>query len=57
MTTLLGIDLGTSSVKSLVWDVEQARIVAVASREYPFIKIPDRAEQNPQDCGRVTRRT
>ncbi|MBN2469855.1 MAG: xylulokinase, partial [Anaerolineae bacterium] len=48
MTLLLGIDLGTSSVKVVLFDVETARSVAVASVEYPVLRpAPDRAEQDP----------
>src|SRR5215207_7330955 len=50
MTLLLGIDLGTSSVKAVLFDVDTARIAAVATREYPIDKpAPDRAEQRPDD--------
>ncbi len=49
MTTLLGLDLGTSSVKAILFDPEDNQILATAAREYPVDKpAPDRAEQNPQ---------
>ncbi len=50
MAHLLGIDIGTSSAKAVLFDSESARIIAVAGQEYPILKpAPDRAEQNPQD--------
>ncbi|MDL1900369.1 xylulokinase [Anaerolineae bacterium CFX9] len=61
MTSLLGIDIGTSSAKAVLFDPESAEIIAVAGHEYPVHKpAPDRAEQNPDDWWRaaqiVTRR-
>jgi xylulokinase len=48
MTALLGIDLGTSSVKAVVID-ESARVLSVASHEYPILTPhPGWAEQDPQ---------
>lgn len=48
MAYLLGIDLGTSSVKAGVFDSTNSALRAVASREYPIDKpAPDRAEQDP----------
>ncbi len=48
MTRLLGIDLGTSSVKAVIID-EKARLLAVGSREYPIdVPQPGYAEQDPQ---------
>ena len=48
MTLLLGLDIGTSSAKAVLFDAVKARTVAVASREYPVLKpAPDRAEQDP----------
>lgn len=48
MTLLLGLDIGTSSAKAVLFDSETAHMVAVASREYPVLKpAPDRAEQDP----------
>ncbi len=55
MPLLLGIDLGTSSVKAALFDPDSARIVAVAAREYPIRKpAPDRAEQDADDWWRAT---
>ena len=55
MTLLLGIDLGTSSVKTVVFDPHQSQIVAVAAQEYPLDKPqPDRAEQNPETWWQAT---
>lgn len=49
MTLLLGLDIGTSSAKVVLFDAEAAQIVATASREYPVLKpAPDRAEQDPE---------
>ena len=50
MTLLLGIDIGTSSAKVVLFDPATARVIAVAAREYPIHKpAPDRAEQNAED--------
>ncbi len=47
---LLGIDIGTSSVKTAVIDVESAVIVHSATQEYPVLQPqPGYAEQNPDD--------
>src|SRR5258708_8635378 len=47
MTRLLGIDLGTSSVKAVIID-EKARLLAVGSRDYPIdVPQPGYAEQDP----------
>lgn len=47
---LLGIDVGTSSVKAVLFDPEGARLLATAAHEYPIHHpAPDRAEQNPED--------
>lgn len=55
MKHLLGIDIGTSSVKAVLFDVEKTRITAAASQEYPIHKpLPDRAEQNPDDWWNAT---
>ncbi|MCB9078331.1 MAG: xylulokinase [Anaerolineaceae bacterium] len=49
MALLLGIDLGTSSIKSVLFDLYQAKIVATAAQEYSIDKpLPDRAEQDPE---------
>lgn len=50
MPLLLGIDIGTSSAKAVLFDPETAQTIAVAGHEYPLHKpSPDRAEQNPED--------
>lgn len=55
MPLLLGIDIGTSSVKALLFDPDSVGIAAVAGREYPIYKpAPDRAEQDPDDWWRAT---
>src|SRR5260221_13028073 len=54
MTRLLGIDLGTSSVKVVIID-EKARLLAVGSREYPIdVPQPGYAEQDPQAWWKAT---
>ncbi len=35
MSTFLGIDLGTQSLKAIVYDAEQRRVVAAGSSELP----------------------
>jgi xylulokinase len=55
MTLLLGIDLGTSSVKAVLFDSETSQTLAVAGEEYPIHKPqPDWAEQNPDDWWQAT---
>jgi xylulokinase len=55
MTLLLGIDIGTSSVKALLFDSETSKTLAVDGREYPIRKpAPDRAEQDADDWWRAT---
>lgn len=55
MSLLLGIDIGTSSAKAVLFDPDTAQILAVAGHEYPLHKpAPDRAEQNPEDWWRAT---
>lgn len=55
MALLLGIDIGTSSAKAVLFDSELSRTVAVAGREYPINKpAPDRAEQDPDEWWRAT---
>jgi xylulokinase len=50
MTLLLGIDLGTSSAKALVFDSETGKIVSVGQQEYPLLQpAPMWAEQHPED--------
>lgn len=55
MSLLLGIDIGTSSVKVVLFDPDTVGVVAVGSREYPIHKpLPDRAEQDPDDWWNAT---
>lgn len=55
MTFLLGIDIGTSSAKAVLFDPETSQLVAVAGQEYPIHHpAPDRAEQDPDDWWRAT---
>lgn len=50
MAYLLGIDIGTSSVKTLVLEAESGRALATSTREYPLLQPqPGYAEQNPGD--------
>jgi xylulokinase len=54
MTLLLGIDIGTSSAKAVLYDPDLAKVVATAGTEYPILKpAPDRGEQNPDDWWRA----
>jgi xylulokinase len=55
---LLGIDIGTSSVKTLVLEVDTTRALASAGQEYPiFQPQPGYAEQNPDDWWRAAVQT
>ncbi len=55
MSLLLGIDIGTSSAKAVLFDPETNQTAAVAGQEYPLNKpAPDRAEQNPEDWWQAT---
>jgi xylulokinase len=55
MSTLLGIDVGTSSVKAVLFDPEISQTLAVAGEEYPIHKPqPDRAEQLPSEWAAAT---
>ena len=50
MSLLLGIDIGTSSAKAVLFDSQTGSTVATAGREYPILRpAPDRAEQRPED--------
>ena len=50
MSLLLGIDIGTSSAKAILFDSETGATAAAAGREYPILRpAPDRAEQRPED--------
>ena len=47
---LLAIDIGTSSVKVILYDPDAARIITSAFREYPILQpVTGAAEQNPED--------
>lgn len=47
---LLGIDVGTSSVKAILLDSSTGKLLVSAGREYPIHQpAPDYAEQNPDD--------
>jgi xylulokinase len=55
MSYLLGIDIGTSSAKAILFDPDRVAVVAVANHEYAIHKpAPDRAEQNPDDWWHAT---
>lgn len=55
MRALLGIDVGTTGVKVLIWDPESARIVGEATGEYPLATPrPGWAEQDPHLWWRAT---
>lgn len=55
MSYLLGIDIGTSSTKSLLYDVEAGRVVAVAGADYAIDQPqPGHAEQDPQTYWQAT---
>lgn len=50
MTALLGIDIGTTTIKSVVIDADSARVLATADREHPIRQPqPGYAEQDPDD--------
>lgn len=50
MALLLGIDIGTSSAKAVLFNADTGQLVAVAGREYPIhTPTPDAAEQDPDD--------
>lgn len=50
MAQLLGIDLGTSSVKAALFDANTPMLLSSASEEYPLLcPQPGYAEQNPED--------
>ena len=50
MSLLLGIDIGTSSLKSVLYDPDRGGAVGDASREYPtHFPMPDAAEHDPDD--------
>lgn len=50
MTLLLGLDIGTSSAKAVLYDTETAGLAAVAGQEYPVLTpAPGAAEQIPDE--------
>jgi xylulokinase len=50
MATLLGIDIGTSSAKAVLFDSDRHTLIATAGQEYPIHRpAVDKAEQNPHD--------
>lgn len=54
MAYLLGIDIGTSSVKTLILDVKTGHALCSAQQEYPILQPqPGYAEQNPEDWWRA----
>jgi xylulokinase len=58
MTTLLGIDLGTSSVKAALIHSDTLQVIASAGQEYPVRHPqPGYAEQNPDDWWRAAQTT
>lgn len=55
MTHLLGIDIGTSSVKALVFDADERKSVGVGAQEYPiYMPHVGYAEQDPDDYWQAT---
>ena len=51
--TLMGIDLGTQSVRAIVIDAESGQVIAGATAEYPLLTLePQWAEQDPADWWR-----
>jgi xylulokinase len=55
MALLLGIDLGTSSAKALLFDADSGQILSVGQQEYPLLQpAPMYAEQNPEDWWQAT---
>ena len=58
MTALLGIDFGTSSVKTALIDADTLNVLGSASEEYPvFHPQTGYAEQNPEDWWQATVKT
>lgn len=57
MKYLIGVDLGTSATKTVLFD-EEGRVIASASKEYPLFQ-PENgwAEQNPEDWRSATEDT
>lgn len=49
MALLLGIDIGTSSAKAVLFDPDTSSVIAAAGREYDILRpLPDRSEQHPE---------
>ena len=57
MRYLIGVDLGTSATKTVLFD-EEGQIIASAAKEYPLSQ-PENgwAEQNPHDWADATEET
>ncbi|MFN8530974.1 MAG: xylulokinase [Anaerolineae bacterium] len=48
MSLFLGLDLGTSSLKAVLFDPDQRAVIGVGSEEYPILRPkPNYAEQDP----------
>ncbi|GLX70968.1 xylulokinase [Paenibacillus glycanilyticus] len=57
MSLLMGIDIGTSSVKSMVMDLS-GKVLGFAQTEYDIaIPVPGYAEQNPDEWWELVKRT
>jgi xylulokinase len=55
MPLLLGIDLGTSSAKALLFNSDSGQIISVGQQEYPLLQpAPMWAEQHPEDWWQAT---
>jgi len=47
---VIGIDLGTTGAKCVIWSCEEKRVIGESSRTYPLLKPhPGWAEQNPDE--------
>jgi len=47
---VIGIDLGTTGAKCVIWSIEQKEMISEASKTYPLLKPnPGWAEQDPQE--------
>ncbi|MBK8020476.1 MAG: xylulokinase [Chloroflexi bacterium] len=50
MRTLLGVDVGTSSVKAVLYNPQTGKVAGAAAQEYPLHKpAPNYAEHEPED--------
>ncbi len=57
-TYLIGIDIGTSSVKTIVCDADKYKIIASATSEHKLFSLkPGYAEENPQDWWQNVKKT